>query len=218
MRLRIPDWLMLRIPDRLDEITLLQAQKVMLIDQNKEIAPFPKKVHSLAVLTNKTAQEISTLTISELDSIYDRLFAMINEPAPEKLQRFVKYQGREFGFIEDVRDMETGAFVDIDSMSQEDVYADNLHKIMAILYRPIDARIGDKYRLRSYVNESPGEREERQALFLNSMTLDTVKGASSFFLLAMQSCLNISDGSFPHKAIAKMIVQAVGAGTTSSTQ
>ncbi|GAH14234.1 unnamed protein product, partial [marine sediment metagenome] len=39
-------------------------------------------------------------------------------------------------FIEDVRDMETGAFVDIDTMTKGDEYAANLHKIMAILYRP----------------------------------------------------------------------------------
>lgn len=208
----------LRIPSELKDITLEQAQRVLLIDQNDQIAPFPKKVHSLAILTGSTAQDISCLRIADLDDLYDRLFGMINGQATTPLQRFVKYQGREYGFIEDIRDIETGAFVDIDHMSQEENYAESLHKIMAVLYRPIEAKLGNKYRLRSYVKEDVSEREGRQALFLKHMTLDVVKGATGFFLPVMQSCLNISEGSFPRQAIAKMIIEAVGAGTISSTQ
>lgn len=187
----------LKIPTELSDITLEQVQKVLLIDENPEIEAFPKMVHSVAVMTGRTPHEIGQVIYADLEKIHDRVFHMINGGGSAPLIQKVNYLGREYGFIEDVRDMETGAFVDIDQMAKEKTYAANLHKIMAVLYRPIDAQIGDRYRLKSYVNEHPKEREERQAIFLKHMTLDVVRGATGFFLLVTQRCLNICDNSFP---------------------
>lgn len=208
----------IRIPTELKDITLEQVQKVLLIDQNEDIEPFAKRVHALAVMTDRTPQEISTVFLDDLNNIYDRLFGMIQGVGRVPLVQKVKYLGREYGFIEDVRDMETGAFIDIDQMTKGDKYAGNLHKIMAVLYRPIDAELRGNYRLKSYVKEHPKEREERAAIFLKHMTFDVVRGAADFFLLVTQKCLNILDGSFPH--LPEMTVERVmrGAGITSFTQ
>jgi len=103
-------------------------------------------------------------------------------------------------------------------MSKEDKYAGNLHKIMAVLYRPIDAKAGKKYKLKSYVKESTSEREERQAIFLKHMTLDVVRGATGFFLRVMQRCLNISDNSFPQLPQLTVTEVLAGDGILSSTQ
>lgn len=208
----------LSVPTELSDITLYQVQRVLLIDQNEDMSAFAKKVHSVAIMCDASARDVGVVMASELDTIYDRLFGMINGVLDCPLQRKIKYLGREYGFIEDVRDMETGAFVDIDQYCAPGKYAENLHKIMSILYRPIDAEFGDHYRLKSYVKEDNKAREERQAVFLKHMTLAEVRGAASFFLLGIQKSLNISDGSFPQ--IPSLTVEAVirGAGITSFTQ
>lgn len=208
----------LRIPTELKDITLEQVQKVLLLDLNPDIEEFPKKVHAVAIMTGRTPAEISEIALPDLEHNYDRIFAMINGLKNAPLTRYVKYLNREYAFIEDIRDMETGAFVDIDEMAKKDNYAANLHKIMAILYRPIDAKIGDRYRLKSYVKEDPKEREERQAIFLKHMTFDVVRGAAGFFLLVTQKCLNILDDSFPR--LPELTVESTmrGAGITSFTQ
>jgi hypothetical protein len=204
----------LKIPTELNEITLEKVQKVLLIDQNPDIEAFPKMVHSVAVMTDRSPHEIGQVVYTQLEVIHNRIFNMINGAKSAPLQRVVKYLGREYAFIEDVRDMETGAFIDIDQMAKPENYAENLHKIMAVLYRPIDAKMGDRYRLKSYVTESAREREERQAIFLKHMTLDVVRGATGFFLLVTEMCLGILDGSFPQ--IPNLKVEAVirGAGIT----
>lgn len=206
----------LKIPTELQDITLDQVQRVLLIDQNKDIEDFAKMVHSVAIMTNKKAAEIGQVRYEDLEGIYNRIFNMINGEGTAALQRTVRYLNREYAFIEDVRDMETGAFVDIDEMAKPENYASNLHKIMAVLYRPIDAQIGERYRLKSYVKEDPKEREQRQAIFLKHMTFDVVRGAAGFFLLVTQKCLGILDGSFPQ--LPTLTVEAVirGAGITSS--
>jgi len=203
----------LNIPSELSDITLEQVQKVLLIEQNPDIETFPKKVHSVAVLTGRTPAEIGQVHLLDLDMIYDRVMAMISGLGDAPLKRRVKYLGREYAFIEDVRDMETGAFVDIDQMAKGDAYAENLHKIMAILFRPIDAELKGRYRLKSYVKEDPREREQRQAIFLKHMTFDVVRGAAGFFLAVTRKSLNILDNSFPMAAAKKAMAATLGDGT-----
>jgi hypothetical protein len=208
----------LKIPKELSDITLEQAQKVLLIDQNPDMADFPKMVHSVAIMTGVTPHEIGQVHLVDLENIYNRIFSMIEGGGLEApLKRHVNYLGRDYAFIEDVRDMETGAFVDIDEMVKGDKYAENLHKIMAVLYRPVDAKIGKRYRLTSYVKEHPKDREERQAVFLKHMTLDVVRGAAGFFLAVMLKCLNISDNSFPAQRVGKEVTAILGDGITSFT-
>jgi len=208
----------LKIPKELKDITLEQAQKVLLIDQNPDMDEFPKMVHSVAIMTGRTPQEIGEVHLVDLENTYNRIFSMIEGGGLEApLQRHVKYLGRDYAFIEDVRDMETGAFVDIDQMTKGDEYAKNLHKVMAVLYRPVDAKIGNRYRLESYVKEHPRERAERQAVFLKHMTFDVVRGAAGFFLAVMQKCLNISNNSFPTHRVGTETKTMLGVGITSFT-
>jgi len=206
----------LTIPTKTSEITLEQVQKVLLIDKNPDIDEFAKKIHIVAIMCNRTAQEIAQITLEDLDRVYDKVFSMTSRGGTEPLVRYVKYLGRDYAFIEDVRDMETGAFIDIDQMTQQDKYAENLHKIMAVLYRPIDAKYGDRYRLKSYAKEDPKDREQRQAIFLKHMTFDVVRGAASFFLLVTQKCLSILNDSFQVPGTQTILNMIRGAGITSS--
>ncbi len=208
----------IKYPTKTSEITLEQVQKVLLIDKNEDIDEFAKKVHSVAIMTKRTPHEVGQIMLEDLDMIYDRVFGMTSRGGTEPLVRYVKYLNREYAFEPDVRDMETGAFVDIDQMTKQDQYAQNLHKIMAVLYRPVDAKLNDRYRLKSYAKEDPKDREQRQAIFLKHMTFDVVRGAASFFLLVTQKCLGISSDSFQLPGTETLMRMIHGDGTTSSMQ
>lgn len=208
----------LKVPKELKDITLEQTQKVLLISENPDIEDFAKMVHSVAIMTGRTPQEIASVYLVDLENVYNRIFSMIEGGGLEApLRRHVNYLGRDYAFIEDVREMETGAFVDIDEMTKADKYAANLHKIMAVLYRPVDAKIGNRYRLKSYVKEDPKDREERQAIFLKHMTLDVVRGAAGFFLAVMLKSCGISNNSFPLQMVRKEVKTILGDGITSYT-
>ena len=207
----------LSVPAEPAALTLEQVQMSRLLDKREDMTAFAKKVHSVAIMCNASPQDVGKITLDDLDRVYDRLFHLVNGVENPPLKRIIKILGREYGFIEDVRDMETGAFVDIDQMCQDGKYDENLHKIMAILYRPIDAKLRGRYRLKSYVKESLEDRKERQLIFLKHMTLEEVKAATAFFLLVTQRCCGISDGSFPQ--VRSLTVEEVirGAGITLST-
>jgi hypothetical protein len=208
------------VPTELKDISLDQVQRTLLIQENEDIDFFARKVHIVSIMTGKTPSEVALIKYSDLDKIYNSIERMICGLGDAPLTRVVKYLGREYGFIEDVRDLETGAFIDIDEMSKGDKYAANLHKIMAVLYRPIDAKIGDSYRLKSYVNESQADREERQAIFLKHMTMDIVRGATGFFLPAIRKSLDITGDLYPVRGVIRKAtaeIPTVGVGTTSFT-
>jgi hypothetical protein len=62
------------------------------------------------------------------------------------IQRFT-YDGVEYGLIPNLDNISTGEFIDIDSLLKED---ENLHKVAAILYRPITDKVKDLYRIEPY--------------------------------------------------------------------
>lgn len=205
-----------KIPKDLSSVKLDTVQRALLIDKNTDMSDFAKKVHSVALFTDRTPHEISQVALLDLDKLYYKIHMVLNVDMQMPLQRFIDYDGHRFAFIEDIRDMETGAFIDIDYMAQPEHYAGNLHKIMAVLYRPIDAQWGSRYRLKSYVKEDSRSREERSALFLKHMTFDVVRGASSFFLQNIQRCLKLSEGLSLHRSIQIMGQEILGVGTGSS--
>ena len=54
-----------------------------------------------------------------------------------------------------------------------------MDSVMAILYRPIKEQKGEKYKVEDYDYRTAKKRAE---LFRDNLSIDTVNGASSFFL------------------------------------
>ena len=207
----------INVPSSLHEITLEMVQRILLIEKSGELSELARKVHSVAILTGLSTNTVAIFDLKDLDKVYAQMYALLDMGPTVPLKRFVKYQGREYAFIEDVRDMETGAFIDLDEMTKNDMYAENLHKIMAVLYRPIDRRAGDNYTLKSYVTERLRDKEERQKIFLSQMTYDVVRGAVGFFLLGGQMRLNTSKELWL-RLQRERVRSTSGDGTTTSTR
>ena len=62
------------------------------------------------------------------------------------IQRF-NYEGVEYGLIPNLDNITTGEFIDLDSLLKQD---ENLHKVAAILYRPITDKVKDLYKIEPY--------------------------------------------------------------------
>lgn len=65
------------------------------------------------------------------------------------LQRFVKWNGVEFGFEPNLSQMSYGAYLDISKFSSIAI-DENWVKIMNILYRPVTRKNGDMYEIEPY--------------------------------------------------------------------
>lgn len=110
--------------------------------------------------------------LQKIDSFHNK----IKEPPKELIQRF-KLGEVEFGFIPDLDKLTTAEYLDIDAY-QSDV--GNIHKLMAVLYRPITSKRGKLYNIEPYGGS------DVYASFMLEADVDVYLSALSFFLTIYQ--------------------------------
>jgi len=91
------------------------------------------------------------------------------------LQRIVKLNGVEYGFIPNWTKLTVGEFADLESYSSKNLF-DNLEKALAVWYRPITKKKADD----SYFIEPYEPHFTKQEKMLD-MPMDVVVGAMVFF-------------------------------------
>ena len=80
----------------------------------------------------------------------DTLFSDILDLYKEKDQAFQNkfmLDGKEFGFIPKLEDITVGEYLDIDAYQSDE---NSIHKLLAILYRPITKKSKDSYEIEEY--------------------------------------------------------------------
>jgi hypothetical protein len=128
----------------LKNITVEQFMRLQLIvdtykeDDNKLNAELVRYLYGNLDVPKKVADQ--TL-LDVLDILNDK---------PDFIQRFV-YDGVEYGFIPKLDDISVGEFIDLDEYIKD---AKQLHKIAAILYRPVTKRNGLNYDIEKYEGTS----------------------------------------------------------------
>ena len=136
------------VPDSLKDIPLHKYQKFQkVLDVNKEAS-----LNDLFI-QEKILQIFCDLPLSDAlkyrKSDIDKITEMVAKTLEQKpgLVRSFTIGEIEFGFIPKLEDMTFGEYIDLDN-SIGDIQ--NLHKAMAVLYRPIKQKIKDKYLIEEY--------------------------------------------------------------------
>ena len=160
------------VPNNLSEITLAQYMKYnKLIETNKDDINSDSFVSlkMLEIFCHVPYDKAVALKIKDVTNIVKILTDTINSQ-PELVHRF-SMGGVDFGFIPKLEDMSFGEYIDLDMHLGD---WENMHKAMAVLYRPIEQKVGAKYRLKPY---DAGVYDE---LMVN-MPMDAVVGSLVFF-------------------------------------
>jgi hypothetical protein len=159
----------LTIPTQLKEIKLLQYQKFLKIAKENEESEFlhQKMVQIFCGIDLKDVANIKHKDVATITSNLGALFNTNHNFIP----RF-KLGGAEFGFIPNLDDMTQGEYVDLDTYITD---WDEMHKAMAVLYRPITNKAGDRYEIEEYKGSVTYSDVMRHA------PLDVVLGAVVFF-------------------------------------
>ncbi len=153
----------IEIPESLEDITLDQYQRFQAIDE-------PTNEDLLSIFLNIPKAQINYIKAKEVD----RLIAHLNNILQEKQSHVLRFQlmGVEFGFIPRLDDISYGENNDITA------YIGNwkeIHKAMAVLYRPVIQRKKDKYLIVDY----NGSAEYGE--LMKQMPLSIVFGSIVFF-------------------------------------
>ena len=159
------------IPTELNEIKLSQYQAFLKIAKDNDDAEFlnQKMVQTFCNIDLKDVAEIKYKDVLEITASIGRMF---NVQSHKFINRF-KLGGVEFGFIPDLDDMTFGEYTDLDSYIGD---WDNMHKAMAVLYRPIKRKgLNNTYEIEKYNGSITYSEVMKHA------PLDAVFGANVFF-------------------------------------
>jgi hypothetical protein len=119
-------------------------------------------------------QDVKQLTNAQLIDINDTILTALQEKP--KFKPLFRLGLKLYGFEPDLKNMPYGAYLDIKAFEEQGMY-NNLHEILAILYRPAK-KFFNQIEIDRYEGES-----ERADLFLNKMPADVAAGALFFFTI-----------------------------------
>ena len=174
----------LRVPSSLSDIKLQDYQKYVKMVQeindaedenNNENKDNFIALKTLEILCGLKLKDSYKLPIAVFDSVVKQVFDCLNEETP-LIKRFW-FKGSnghevEYGLIPDLHEMSFGEYVDLDTFMSD---WKNMHKAMAVLYRPITDKSKDLYLIEEY--ESALKYEEN----MKYMPTNVALGAMVFF-------------------------------------
>lgn len=168
------------IPDSWEEITIGQMQKFKAVEDLKSDHDAAKFI--VETFTNLTDKEIGRLEANQVGHLVEEIAGILNDEIPAQLRERVKIEGVEYGFIPNLSRHTFGEEVDMTAFAGD---FDQLHNLMAILYRPVVAKgVGGLYRIEEYDSDT---LEERAELFRDKMPISVANGASVFFYTIAKS-------------------------------
>jgi len=159
----------LTIPTQLSEIKLAQYQAFLKIAETNEDSEFlhQKMVQYFCGVDLRDIANIKHKQVMEITASINEMFKVSHKLIP----RF-KMGGVEFGFIPNLEEMTQGEFVDLDTYISD---WQEMHKAMAVLFRPITKKVNDKYQIEDYNGSITYSEVMKHA------PLDVVLGATVFF-------------------------------------
>jgi len=142
----------IKVPNHLSEIPLhkyQQFQKVLDVNKGAEVNDIFIQEKMLQIFCDMPLNDALKYRKSDIDIITNIITEALEEK-PELVRTF-KIGNTEFGFIPNLEDMTFGEYIDLDNYIGD---IKNLHKAMAVLYRPIKQKIKNKYLIQEYKGDS----------------------------------------------------------------
>ena len=171
------------IPENLREINIRQYQKFSkIVDENPDSEDFlaMKMVEIFCDIPFKDVQNIPVNDMEEIVLTLNNTFE-----SKRKFRQRIHFKGIEYGFIPDLENMSFGEYVDLNKYLES---TEDLHRLMAVLYRPITMSSKDLYAIEKY-DPSP-----TKDWIMLDFPLDVALEAQVFFYnLANALLMNLGD-------------------------
>ena len=159
------------IPTSLDEITLKQYRDFMLLDEQNEMDYF-KSVANIFCVGN--LEHIDKFPQKELKKAFENFIQTLTNQESKLITKF-KIDGVKYGFHPKLSDITIGELADIETYIERGFWQ-NIHKILAVLYRPINQEFDKLYNIETYTGT-----DGRSDLFLNKFPIKVLNGCLVFF-------------------------------------
>jgi hypothetical protein len=158
----------LSVPTSLDDVQLWQYQEYLLAVDNEDVQYVNKKL--IELFCGVDMDEVDSIPILEVEKVLEVLKIAFEEE--RDLVKHFTLRDVEFGFIPKLDNISLGEFIDLENTITD---WQGIHKAMAVLYRPVNFKKGDKYTIAPY---SPNEEIEE---IMKEMPLSATMSAMVFF-------------------------------------
>ena len=135
----------INVPESLHDITLGQYQDY-LEAQEKIEDDYQLGSRMIEIFCNIPVKDVFQFRMSHITNIQKTLIKIFENKTETLINRFTIH-GIEFGFMPSLDEMTFGEYVDIDTYIKD---WKQMHKAMAVLYRPIDTKYDDRYSILNY--------------------------------------------------------------------
>lgn len=165
------------IPDNINGITLGQYQRYIAVSEGIEGEFLNQR--AIETLCNVSFGDVVNMAHKDVKEIIQKLTEILEDKS-KFVNRF-KISTEEFGFMPNLEEMTSGEFADLSNYMGK---PHDMHKSMAVMFRPITKRIGEQYDIFPY----KGTKEFSDVM--KFMPLGVALGASVFFLNLAKELVN----------------------------
>jgi len=154
------------VPNQMSEIKLADYQKFIRLEGDEEFLS-RKAIEIFCGLSMDVILKMKASSLQKTAGVLSKAFT--EKPAFQ--QRFTIGK-QEFGFIPSLDEITVGEFNDLDEYITD---FQQMHKAMAVMYRPVTARLANRYDIEEYQGTS------KYADLMKAAPLNVVIGAMVFF-------------------------------------
>ena len=139
--------LKIKIPNSLEDITLSQYKRYLNIEEQTK-NPRLLNAKMLEIFCNIKLEDVMRLKLSDTEEIVNIINKMFEEK-PNLIKHF-NINNTEFGFHPKLDDLSLGEYIDLDTYIGD---WENMERAMNVLYRPVVAKVKEKYSIVDYNTE-----------------------------------------------------------------
>lgn len=158
------------IPESIEDITLQQFQKYDLLLKRTDLDESQINKRKVEIFTGLERSRLDLISQSDYKEIIEQIDLALNQTV--EFTPTFKISDVEFGFIPNLDKITTAEYRYL-SIYGTDVK--EMHKLMAVLFRPVKNKNGSKYSIIDY------NGTEKRAEVMKYMPLSVVNGALVFF-------------------------------------
>jgi hypothetical protein len=175
---------------KLDDRTI-EIEPYLTVAQYQELMRYPDKykdpTHLLSLYLGITTDELSDLPFEQIKFVNDYISGELIQHDADKIVFTFQLDGITYGLENKWHDLKWGQWTNLEVYSQKDRINENIHILLALLYRPIEVEKGEKYTLSKF---KTAEVLDRAALFQDKLSIQIWFSVAAFFLLISEASIS----------------------------
>ena len=189
------------IPTSWDDITIEMYIKLKPVLETEQ-EPITRVINLLCILTGKKREEIKDITLPDYKMLLDKMSFLNTELPKELRKKRIKLNGQWYEWKLDAKNMLFGEYISVMEIMEkasenEAVLFNNLHKILTVIFRPVEKKLGVIWKSSKVDGEKIRETSEN---ILKHMSIADAYPIAVFFCSRYPDLMKVIKTSLKEKA------------------